>query len=638
MSEPCDQSACEGGRGLMRTYHRRIFESFRSHVEDQIDHHGRPDVEPEKVHLWQTFFKFLRILIPYWDKVVLLVMLVTAASITGMLWPWLGKFFVDEALPNQDHKLYWTIIWAGNALILCNWFFWRLNWFFTRYIDLWVLSDLQSRFFDHLVRLSMTFMQNRPVGEHIFRAGSDIWGVMYMITDLLPQFLEAIIQFIIILLALSYLDWRVAAIVILFMIPYGAVVHWMANLLRRFDRERRERWQVSTAVLQDGVAGKMVVKSFARRRFEVKKFLAANITAWRTQMKFQYTRIMQNHLAGRWGFVPWIKSWLIRSWFFRECILGHITYGSLFPIFSYMNRLGNPIQRVINMFQSLRVAMIPAERIMQTLDVAPVVTNMPGARAMPPIRGRVQFRDVHFQYEEDVPVLRGLNFTVERGQKAAFVGHSGAGKSTILNLILRLYDPQQGQVCVDDTDIRTVRMESLQQQVGLVFQETYLFVGSIRDNILFAHPRATEEEIWKAIRLADLEEFVKSHPDGLDTDLHEGTALSGGQKQRLGIARAIVRDPQLLILDEPTSSLDADTEDRVLETLKKAMVGRTTLIISHRLPTVIDADTIFAMDMGQVVESGSHDELMALNGYYNQLYTLYFAGKRIEDDDDATGD
>jgi len=620
----------------MRTYHRRIFESFRSHVEDQIDHHGRPDVEPEKVHLWKTFFKFLRILIPYWDKVVLLVMLVTSASITGMLWPWLGKFFVDEALPNQDHKLYWTIIWAGNALILCNWFFWRLNWFFTRYIDLWVLSDLQSRFYDHLVRLSMTFMQNRPVGEHIFRAGSDIWGVMYMITDLLPQFLEAIIQFIIILLALSYLDWRVAAIVILFMIPYGAVVHWMANLLRRFDRERRERWQVSTAVLQDGVAGKMVVKSFARRRFEVKKFLAANITAWRTQMKFQYTRIMQNHLAGRWGFVPWIKSWLIRSWFFRECILGHITYGSLFPIFSYMNRLGNPIQRVINMFQSLRVAMIPAERIMQTLDVAPVVTNAPGAPMMPPLGGRVQFRDVHFQYEEDVPVLRGLDFTVERGQKAAFVGHSGAGKSTILNLVLRLYDPQRGQVCVDDTDIRTVRMESLQQQIGLVFQETYLFVGSIRDNILFAHPRATEEEIWKAIRLADLEEFVKSHPEGLDTDLHEGTALSGGQKQRLGIARAIVRDPQLLILDEPTSSLDADTEDRVLETLKKAMVGRTTLIISHRLPTVIDADMIFAMDMGQVVESGSHDELMALSGYYNQLYTLYFAGKRIEDDDDAS--
>ena len=611
----------------MRTYHKRIFEAFRGQIEDQVDHRHTPDLEPQQVHLWRTFFKFLRVVLPYWDKMLLVVFLVTAASITGMLWPWFGKFFVDDALPNQDHKLYWTIIWAGNCLILFNWFFWRLNWFFTRYIDLWVLSDLQSRFFDHLVRLSMTFMQNRPVGEHIFRAGSDIWGVMYMITDILPQFLEAIIQFLIILVALTYLDWRVAAIVLAFMVPYAAVVHWLANLLRRFDRERRHRWQKSTAVLQDGLSGKMVVKSFARRRFEVKKFIAANVDAWRTQMKFHYTRILQNQIAGRWGFLPWIKSWLIRAWFFRECILGHITYGSLFPIFSYMNRLGNPIQHVINLFQQLRVAMIPAERIMQTLDVAPVVTNAAGALDMPALKGRVEFRHVHFQYEEGVPVLRGLSFDVEPGQKAAFVGHSGAGKSTILNLALRLYDPQQGQVLVDGVDIRTVRMESVQQQVGLVFQETYLFVGSIRDNLLFSHPRATEDEIWAAMRLADLEEFVQSLPAGLDTDLHEGTALSGGQKQRLGIARAVVRYPQLLILDEPTSSLDADTEGRVLETLKKAMKGRTTLIISHRMPTVMDADVIFAMDQGQVLESGTHEALMERRGYYHQLYTLFFAGK-----------
>lgn len=616
----------------MRTYHKRIFEAFRSHVEDQVDHHVQLDEEAKDIRLWQTFFKFLRVVLPYWDKMLLVVLLVTAASVTGMLWPWLAKFFIDDALPNGDHRLFWRIVWAGNILILFNWFFWRLNWFFMRYVDLWVLSDLQSRFFDHLVRLSMTFMQNRPVGEHIFRAGSDIWGVLHMITDILPQFLEAIIQFIIILVALTYLDWRVAVIVVVFMVPYAAVAHWMANLLRRFDRERRARWQESNAILQDGISGKMVVKSFARRRFEVKKYLAANVYAWRSQMKFRYTRILEGQLAGRWGFIPWIKSWLIRAWFMREVILGHMTYGSVIPIFSYMNRLGNPIQHLINLFQRLRVSMIPAERIMQTLDVAPVVTNVPGAPDLPPITGKVEFRDLHFQYEEDVPILRGLNFQIRPGQKAAFVGHSGAGKSTILNLLLRLYDPQAGQVLVDDTDIKTVRMESLQQQVGLVFQETYLFVGTIRDNILFAHPRATEDEIWGAIRLADLEEFVKSHPDGLDTDLHEGTALSGGQKQRLGIARAVVRDPQLLILDEPTSSLDADTEERVLVTLKKAMQGRTTMIISHRLTTVSDADVIFAMDMGQVVEFGSHDELMANRSYYHQLYTLYFAGKRLKDD------
>ena len=616
----------------MRTYHKRIFDSFRSHVEDQLDHRRRPDEERQDIKLWPTFVKFLRILLPYWDKVLLLVLIVSCGSVTRLLWPWLGKYLVDEAYPNRDWGLYWNVIVSGTFLTLGTWLLWRLNWFFTRYIDLWVLADLKSRFYDHLARLSMTFMQNRPTGEHIYRAGSDIWGVMFMITDILPQFLEAIFEFVLVMFALTYLDWRVTVIVLLFMIPYGLVVHWISSLLRRFDRERREKWQTSTAVLQDGVAGKMVVKAFARRRHEVGKYLAANIDAWRTQMKFRYTVILRNQLAQRWGFLPWFKSWIIRAWFLRQCILGRMTYGSLFPIFSYMNRLGNPIQRVINLAQRLRVAMIPAERIMQTLDVAPVVTSVPNAPLMPALEGRVQFEDVHFSYEEGVPILRGLRFEVETGQKVAFVGHSGAGKSTILNLLLRLYDPQEGRVLVDGIDIRTVMMESYQQQVGLVFQETYLFVGSIRDNILFAHPKATEEEIWAAIRLSDLEEFVNELPEGLDTDLHEGTALSGGQKQRLGIARAVVRDPRLLILDEPTSSLDSDTEERVLQTLKKAMMGRTTFIISHRIPTVIDADVIFAMDHGRIVESGTHAQLVAQDGYYNQLYTLYFAGKMDQDD------
>ena len=225
-------------------------------------------------------------------------------------------------------------MWAGNVLILFRWFFWRFNWFFSRYIDLWILADLQSRFYDHLVRLSLTFMQHRRTGEHMFRAASDIWGVMYMITDVLPLFLEAIIQFFIVMLALTYLDWRVTVVVLLFMIPYATVAHWMANLLRKFDRERREKWQRSDAILQDGVSGKMVVKSFARRRHEVQKYLSANVTAWRTQMKFQYTRIAEGQLAGRWGLIPWLKSWLIRAFFLRKVILGQMTYGSIFPIFS----------------------------------------------------------------------------------------------------------------------------------------------------------------------------------------------------------------------------------------------------------------------------------------------------------------
>jgi len=546
----------------------------------------------------------------------------------------MGKILIDEALPDKNWRLFWILVVARLSLIAFGRIMGLFNQFFTRYIDLWVFGDLRTRFFDHLVRLSMTFMQNRPTGEHIYRAGSDIWGVMFMITDLLPRLLEAIFEFFLIMILLTYVDWRVMVIILLYMVPYTMLVHWITSLVRKYDREARTKWQRTTAILQDGVAGKMVVKTFARRRHEVRKFMSANVDAWRTQIKRRYTFILKGQLVGNWGFLPWIMGWLIRAWFFRQAILGHITYGSLLPIFSYMNRFRNPFQRIVNLVQQLRVSMVPAERIMQTLDVAPVVVNAPNAPDMPPLQGHVRFEDVYFSYEEDVPILQGLDFTIIPGQKVAFVGHSGAGKSTVLNLLLRLYDPAEGRVLLDGTDVREVRMESLQQQVGLVFQETFLFIGTIRDNILFANTNATDEMIWEALREAELDEFVHSLPKGLDTDLHEGTSLSGGQKQRLGIARALVRNPQLLVLDEPTSSLDSDTEVRVLETLRKVMKGRTTIIISHRLPTVVDADVIFAMDKGRVVEAGTHAQLFAEGGYYADLYTTYFAGKHAGENDE----
>jgi len=612
----------------MKTANRRILESFRSQSEEGVRRGEK--VGPKKRNLFVTFLLFLRVMIPYWDKAALCVFIICTMSLVRIIGPWLGKFLIDDAIPNRDWNLFWAIVGARIMLGLVGRFAWTMNAIFMRYVDIWVLIDLKSRFLDHLVRLSMTFMQSRPVGEHMFRANADIWAVLRMITDILPVTLEAMFDFLLVFAFLTYLDWRVTVVVLVYMIPYTWLAHMLASLVRKFDREARGKWQRRDAALQEGVAGMLVVKTFARRRYEVRKFINRTIDGFRSSMKKHYTWIIKQQVIGRWGFVPWIKSWLVRAWFLREVILGHMTYGSFMPIYSYMNRFANPIQRVIDQFQQLRVAMVPAERILETLDIAPVVVDKPNAPRMPPIKGDVKFDDVTFSYEEGIPVLNGLTFEVRAGQKVAFVGHSGAGKSTIVNLLLRLYDPTKGRVLVDGIDLRDVRMESYQRQVGLVFQETYLFGGTIRDNILFGNSHATEEDLMWVIRQADLEEFVTSLPDGLDTDLSEGSALSGGQKQRLGIARAMIRKPKLLILDEPTSSLDIDTEQRVQATLNKVMKGRTTFIISHRLPTVMDADVIFAMDDGRIVESSTHDELLARAGYYYQLYTLYFSGKRSD--------
>jgi len=289
-----------------------------------------------------------------------------------------------------------------------------------------------------------------------------------------------------------------------------------------------------------------------------------------------------------------------------------------------MNRLANPIQALIGMFQAVRVALVPAERILETLDVAPVVTDRPGAAAMPSVKGNVEFKDISFAYEDGQPVLKNISFSVEPGKTIGIVGRSGAGKSTIVNLLLRLYDPTSGSVIVDGRDLRDVRMSTYQEQIGLVLQETYLFHGTVRENILFGKPGATHEEVEEAVDAADLSAFLDTLDDGYDTNLREGTRLSGGQKQRVGIARAIIRNPGILILDEPTSSLDSASEQRVYTTLHHVGQDRTTFIVSHRMATVMDADEILVMDNGRIVERGTHTELLAKREIYYDMYILYF--------------
>ena len=612
----------------MKCISRNILKSFGAQSDAPLKWGEKG--EPKKRSLLHNFFLFLRVLLPYMDKVIVCVSVICALSLARLLWPWLDKYFVDYALPAKNWNLLWAIVIAHVVLGLAQGYTNIINDIFRRYVELRVLTDMRARFYEHLIRLSMTFLQNRPIGEHMYRANADIQAILTMITEILPQFIEALFDFTIVFAFLAYLDWRVAVILFIYMIPYSLIAQWIASVERRFDREARGKLQRVEATLQEGVAGQLTVKTYARRVYEVHKYTGRLVDAWRSQMKKQYTQIVKQQLISGSGFVTWLKGFLVRAFFLRQAILGHMTYGSLLPIFNYMGRFSNPIQKIIELYQQLRVAMVPAERILQTLDVAPVVFNKPRAMTMPPLKGKVEFDDVRFSYEEGIPILHGLSFDVKPGQKAAFVGHSGAGKSTILNLMLRLYDPDAGRVMIDGIDLRDVRMESLQQQIGLVFQDTYLFGGTVRDNILFSQPHASEEAIQEAIRQADLEEFVKELPKGLDTDLNEGSSLSGGHKQRLGIARALVGNPKLLILDEPTSSLDPETEERLLETLKKVAKGRTTCLISHRMPTVIDADVIFVMDKGQIVEAGKHEDLMARCGYYFQLYTLYFTGKREE--------
>jgi len=570
---------------------------------------------------WWVFFHFLAWVKPYWTKLLVVIFTSLLGVTVSLLPPWLSKFLVDEAFPQRN----WNVFWSVCAALCAMDIFWRIsgtvNTILNYYIDVWVSLRLKRHFFDHLQHLSMTFLHGRPIGEHMFRLNADIDAIMRMVTDLLPAAIQAFYEFGVILVLTTLLDWRVTVLVLLYAVPYTWLAHNIATVQRHLDREARRRWQRYDSGVQEGIAGVMVIKAFARQRYAVARYINLFVDGWRQWNKFWWMARLREHTIS--ALLPWLKDQALRLWFFRMVIRGDLTYGAVFPILSYMSRLTSPIQQIVDYIQEIRVALVPAERILETLDVLPAVTDKPGAIRLPRLQGRVRFEHVFFRYEDGRCVLHDIDFTAEPGQKIGIVGHSGAGKSTIVNLLLRLYAPTKGRILLDDHDLAEVKMSSYQRQIGLVMQETYLFCGTIRENLLFGNFHATEEDLERVTKMAEIYDWIMQQPEGFDTDLGEGTRLSAGQKQRLGLARALLRDPRLIVMDEPTSALDSPTELRLLDTFRHACQGRTTIWVSHRLNTVVDADLILVLNDGHIVERGTHPELLKVNGYYQALWTAY---------------
>ncbi len=335
-------------------------------------------------------------------------------------------------------------------------------------------------------------------------------------------------------------------------------------------------------------------------------------------LRYRYLNILTNDgvlWTLRWVFEKWI-------WFYvtYQVMTGERTIGEWGVTFWLLNQFRVPMERLVRLTANLRLQTVPAQRLLETLDVEPDIYDLPDAVPLPRLRGAVEFRNVTFEYVPGKPVLRNVSFRLEPGQTAAFVGPSGAGKSTIMHLVLRLHDPTEGCVLVDGQDLKKVALQSYLEQVGVVPQTTFLFGTSVGDNIRYGKLDATEEEVRRAAALAEIDTFIESLPQGYDTHLGEGTKLSGGQKQRIGIARTLIRDPRILILDEATASLDARAEEAILRTTEKVRAGRTVLSIAHRLRAVVSADVIFVLRQGRIVDQGSHAELMARPGLYRQMW------------------
>jgi subfamily B ATP-binding cassette protein MsbA len=491
-----------------------------------------------------------------------------------------------------------------------------------------IVRDLRTTLYRHLHAQSLEFFGARRVGEIVSRLSSDVTQMRTVLTSNVTSLLSQTVSVLGALAIVIRINVHLTLFIFALMPVLIAVAIVFGKRIQKASVGVQDDLAASTVVAEEALQGIREVKSFVREGYETERYEAAVQKAYRASLRMAVTSSLFGSVMMFLGFASIAA---IVRYGGAEVIAGRLTLAMISGFLMYGIAVAGGLAGLAGVYGQFRGAIGGVQRIFEILDTQPAVRDAAGAIAMPPLAGRIEFDDVSFQYEANAPVLRGITMDIEPGEILALVGPSGAGKTTMFNLIPRFYDATAGGVRIDGHDLRSVKQESLREQIALVPQECILFGGTIRENIRYGRLDATEEELVAASRAANAHGFIMSLPSGYETMVGErGTKLSGGQRQRIAIARAILKDPRILLLDEATSSLDNESEALVQEALNRLMVGRTTVIIAHRLSTVRVAHRLAVLDAGRVVELGSHEELMGRDGLYARLYSMQFRGADVD--------
>jgi ATP-binding cassette subfamily B protein len=559
-----------------------------------------------------------RLTTPYRLRTILSAFSLLAATGTALAPPFLSKYAVDDGIRHHDLYKLWWIVGAFLLAGLANWGMSYVQTYLTGWVGERILADLRIKLFGHLQRLSLGFYERNRAGVIISRLTNDVEAIDQLVTDGVTTLVQSTLTLVGTAILLFVLDWRLA-LATLAVIPLmsAATVAFRVRSSRAYAAVR-ERLGLVTATLAEDIAGMRMVQAFTRERRNVEHFREVAERYRESNME----TVVLNALY--FPFVDLLSSValaVVLGYGGHLYFQGQVTIGTLFAFLLYVQNFFDPVQQLSQLYNTFLSATAALDKIMDVLEQESEVDDRPGARRLPEIEGHVRFEHVRFGYGDGPDVLHGLDLDVPAGTTVALVGHTGAGKSTIAKLLARFYDPRAGRITIDGVDLRDVTQQSLRRQLGIVPQEGFLFAGTVTENIAFGRPDAAREAVVRAAQAVGAHEFILRLEDGYETQLQErGTRLSLGQRQLVALARALLADPRILILDEATSSVDIGTERKIEQALRLLLAGRTAFIIAHRLSTIRDADLIVVLEHGRVVEQGSHDELLRRRGLYTSLY------------------
>jgi subfamily B ATP-binding cassette protein MsbA len=568
----------------------------------------------------KNYRQLLILLVPYKKALYVGAFCLIIASLTNLAVPLYIKKLVDVVMVEKNMALMNNLTLSIAGLFLLQLIFSTAHNYLFDLTEKRAISDFRIKLFKHLHTLSLSFFVKRRTGEIVSRMTNDITTIENIVTDLPATLLQQSIRLFGGIIIITYMNWKLTCLILVLAPVLVLFARTFGRKLKKLSTEIQDKLATSTTILEENISCIQVVKSFVRSKLENERFGNAIEDSFQSAKK---RVIISSFFGPSIGFIAFSTSLALLWYGGREVILGEISPGELIAFILYATIIAGPMGSFARLYARMQEGIGASKRVFEILAMEGEVRDLPEAKPLARIEGKVELDDVHFHYRDDQEVIKGISFTVEPGQTIALVGPSGAGKSTLVQLLHRFYDPIKGEIRIDDVPLKSVQQASYWEQIGIVPQETILFGGTILENIEYAKPGVSKEEVIEAAKAANAHNFIMETPEGYETIVGEkGIRLSAGQRQRIAIARAILKNPRILILDEATSALDNESELLIQDALERLMQGRTSFIIAHRLSTIHNAEHIIVLDKGKIIENGNHAQLMEEKGLYHKLYTL----------------